>query len=193
MKITKNPSSLFDIKFVAGSEVIKTSTHLRVLRDLSIEETTARLEDFDNLLVPGGAPWVLLPLIENMSSEFVLVKAFANQSQHNRQQPQIIFSVCTGELFLGAAGVFANMTATTHHLFRDLLRDTCQKSGVGETRIIESRYVDGGTTDAGVRVISAGGVSSGLDSACYLVSTKLSEEKACFVADVAEYDGRRAK
>lgn len=63
-------------------------------------------------------------------------------------------SVCTGSLLLGAAGFLKGKKATTHHSAYDLLAEYCK---VEKQRIIE----DNG-------VITAGGVSSGIDLGLYI-------------------------
>ncbi len=65
-------------------------------------------------------------------------------------------SVCTGALLLGAAGFLKGQRATTHHTAYADLAPFC--AAVGQERIV----------DAG-RVITAGGVTAGIDLGLYLV------------------------
>lgn len=181
----------FSVQFIAQSEIITTSTDLRVLRDSSIEQATAEACTFDILLVPGGPPEVIAPLWQTETPELIFVRHFAALPQIVNTQPRILFSVCTGALLLGKAGVFAGVTATTHHMFLDQLREACSQSGTLATQVVEARYIDAGITKAGVRVISSGGVSSGLDAACHLISTEWSNEKALFATKLAECNWRK--
>ena len=68
----------------------------------------------------------------------------------------IVGSVCTGAMLLAATGITAGRRMTTHHLAIDDLR----ASGA---EVVESRFVDDGD------IVSAGGVTSGLDLALHLV------------------------
>jgi transcriptional regulator GlxA family with amidase domain len=45
----------------------------------------------------------------------------------------------------------------------------------------------------GVQLLTAGGVSSGLDATCYLVSELTTPDMAAFITRVMEYDWREAK
>ena len=67
-------------------------------------------------------------------------------------------SVCTGALILGAAGILRGLKATTHWLSLDMLRD------LGAEPTLE-RVVEEG------KVITAAGVSSGIDMALRLAAS----------------------
>jgi transcriptional regulator GlxA family with amidase domain len=188
---TGHGSPVFDFDFIAQSEVIRTSTQLRVLRDISLEEATTKLKSYDILLVPGGAPDVITPLWKSESPELQIVRDFGSIGQLPGKQPKILFSVCTGSLLLGRAGLLTDMAATSHHMFLDDLREACKLSGASGTRVVNERYVDSGARKMGMRIVTAGGVSSGLDAACHLVSTEFSHERALLVAKLAEYEWRR--
>ena len=84
-------------------------------------------------------------------------------------------SVCTGSLLLAAAGVLDGVDATTHWLSRDELR----KLGA---RPVEERVVERG------KVITAAGVSAGIDMALTLVARIASEEVAQAIQLGIEYD-----
>ncbi|OJJ50289.1 hypothetical protein ASPZODRAFT_139600 [Penicilliopsis zonata CBS 506.65] len=185
-----NPDLAFDVKLVAASEVVHSRRNHRYIRDYSFEEATSRLDEFRILVVPGGSPSILLPLLRAASPELEFVKRFLNHP-NSTSPARTIFSVCTGALFLAAAGALADMTATTHHTCFDMLREMGEDPACGKINVVKARYVDGGRCKTGVRVLTAGGVSSGLDAACYLVSTEVSQEAADRIAAVVEYDWRR--
>jgi transcriptional regulator GlxA family with amidase domain len=84
-------------------------------------------------------------------------------------------SVCTGALLLGAAGVLDGLEATTHWLERETLRD------FGATPVPD-RVVHQG------KVVTAAGVSSGIDMALELMERILGPEAAQTVQLVIEYD-----
>ena len=88
---------------------------------------------------------------------------------------QYMTSVCTGSVLLAAAGLLAGRTATTHWAARDLLADF----GVG---VVPERVVDTG------RVITAAGVSAGIDMALQLARRTHGDDIARAIQLGIEYD-----
>ena len=84
-------------------------------------------------------------------------------------------SVCTGALILGAAGILRGLRATTHWLSLDMLRD------LGAEPTLE-RVVEEG------KVITAAGVSSGIDMALRLAASIAGDEVAQGIQLAIEYD-----
>jgi transcriptional regulator GlxA family with amidase domain len=89
-----------------------------------------------------------------------------------------IASVCTGAMLLERAGLLEDIPAVTHHTAQSDLADT----GV---EIVDQRVVDTGD------VITAGGISSGLDLGLHLVDREFGEHIADNVAETLEYDWNR--
>jgi transcriptional regulator GlxA family with amidase domain len=84
-------------------------------------------------------------------------------------------SVCTGSLLLAAAGLLDGAPATTHWLARDVLAELGAKP-------VADRIVQHG------KIITAGGVSSGIDMALELVTKINGKEVAQAVQLGIEYD-----
>jgi putative intracellular protease/amidase len=84
-------------------------------------------------------------------------------------------SVCTGSLLLAAAGLLDGVPATTHWLARDLLGELGAKP-------VPDRVVQHG------RIVTAAGVSSGIDMALRLVQLINGDEVAQAVQLGIEYD-----
>jgi putative intracellular protease/amidase len=84
-------------------------------------------------------------------------------------------SVCTGSLLLAAAGLLHDAPATTHWLMRDTL------ASLG-ARPVRDRVVEHG------KIITAAGVSSGIDMALRLVQLTHGDEVAQAVQLGIEYD-----
>jgi putative intracellular protease/amidase len=84
-------------------------------------------------------------------------------------------SVCTGALLLAAAGLLDGAPATTHWLARDLLAELGAKP-------VPERVVRHG------KIVTAAGVSSGIDMALWLVREINGEEVAQAVQLGIEYD-----
>jgi transcriptional regulator GlxA family with amidase domain len=86
-------------------------------------------------------------------------------------------SVCTGSLILGAAGLLDGLTATTHWSAMETLRG-CGAVPTGQ-RVVE--HLD-------QRIITAAGVSSGIDMALRLVEILVDETAAKACQLMIEYD-----
>ncbi|HET9121467.1 MAG TPA: DJ-1/PfpI family protein [Solirubrobacterales bacterium] len=84
-------------------------------------------------------------------------------------------SVCTGSLLLAAAGLLDGVPATTHWLARDLLAEL-------GADVVSDRVVRDG------KIVTAAGVSSGIDMALALVQTINGDEVAQAVQLGIEYD-----
>ena len=86
-------------------------------------------------------------------------------------------SVCTGSLLLAAAGLLEGLEATTHWLAMDLLAEY-------GARPVERRVVE--HPDA--RIITAAGVSAGIDMALTLAARIAGDELAQAIQLGIEYD-----
>ncbi|WP_255198045.1 DJ-1/PfpI family protein [Halorarius litoreus] len=87
----------------------------------------------------------------------------------------VLASVCTGGMLLAEAGVLADVPAVTHHSALDDLR-------AAGADVRDARVVDAG------HVLTAGGVTAGLDLAFHLVAREFDDEIAERVAREMEYD-----
>ena len=87
-------------------------------------------------------------------------------------------SVCTGALVYADAGLLDNRPATTYWAALDLLASL----GTGIDVQPQARFVDDG------EVITAAGVSAGIDMALHLVSRLHSVERAREVRKGIQYD-----
>jgi transcriptional regulator GlxA family with amidase domain len=86
-------------------------------------------------------------------------------------------SVCTGALLLAAAGLLDGLTATTHWSAADLLNEL-------GARYVPERVVE----HLPQRIISAAGISSGIDMALRLVELLVDREAAQAAQLLIEYD-----
>lgn len=86
-----------------------------------------------------------------------------------------VASVCTGAMLLGAAGLLAGRPATTNRLALDQLRAT-------GAEVIDARVVDDGD------IVTAAGVTAGLDLALWLVERELGAQFAGQLAQGVEYE-----
>ena len=84
-------------------------------------------------------------------------------------------SVCTGSLVLGAAGLLQGRRATGHWLYLEKLRDYGAEP-------VRERWVEDG------KLLTAAGVSAGIDMALHLVGREAGPEAAQAVQLGIEYD-----
>jgi transcriptional regulator GlxA family with amidase domain len=149
-------------RFVAGSlEPVTSDRGVRLLPD----ETFATCPQLDVLVVPGGPGQT--PAMANEE----LIGFIARQSAGARWTA----SVCTGTLLLAGAGVLRGRPATTHWLARNELRR------LGAVPQSDRIVWDG-------RVVTAAGVSAGIDLALALVAVLRGAEEAQRIQLSIEYD-----
>ena len=132
---------------------------------LTADATFEQLTDPDIVVVPGG-PGRVLPVGDARTLDWI-------RSAHERARWTT--SVCTGALLLGAAGVLVGRKATTHWMYRDDL------AGYGAEVRTERVVVDGD-------VVTAAGVSSGIDMAIRLVAEAVDPVEAQMLQLAIEYD-----
>ena len=89
---------------------------------------------------------------------------------------QYVTSVCTGSFLLHKAGFLKGKRAATYFRSREQLEK------MGDVTVVEDRWVHDGD------VITAGGVSSGIDMALYLLGVLKTPEFARKVQQHIEYD-----
>ncbi|MFB6160805.1 MAG: DJ-1/PfpI family protein [Haloferacaceae archaeon] len=88
-----------------------------------------------------------------------------------------VAAVCTGTMLLAAAGILDGRPASTHAGALDDLRAT-------DAEVVERRVVDDGD------VVTAGGVTSGIDLALHLVERAAGADVAERVTTAMEYERR---
>lgn len=135
---------------------------------------------------------------EQSRPEMQLVRRFAALPPADTGKERTILSVCTGAFVLGAAGLLAGLRVTTHHMALEELGRLCERVGAPVKEVVGgdgTRFVDSGVVDlkqgGRLRVITAGGVSSGLDAALHLLEVLKGSEVAGWAARVVEYERRQ--
>jgi len=181
---TTPPQKVFTHTSTAGTEFITTGQGLTVKRNISIPEAYASLADYDILIIPGGAsPGVL----EGKTEPLDLIRAFVALPKKTDGTVRTLLSVCTGSLFLGEAGVLEGLTATTHAAYYDKLREVTG----GKTKVLEERFVVNKVNEEkGLRIVTSGGVSCGLDSCLWLIEHVAGGESKARAAFTIQYAWR---
>jgi transcriptional regulator GlxA family with amidase domain len=131
------------------------------------------LGDPDLVLVPGGG-WHDRSGVGAYAEarRGAITKAIADRHAAGRR----VGSVCTGAMLLAEAGILRGRPAITHHSAIEDLRTFGADVRVGE------RVVDDGD------IITAAGVTSGIDLALYLIERELGTEAAEAGAREIEWD-----
>jgi len=154
-----------EVRLIAERDApVRCRKGMRVLPDV----TTAGCGPLDVLLIPGG-----MGTRREVKNE-ALLAWIAKTAAHC----QWITSVCTGALLLAAAGPAKGKRVTTHWGFIDQLRARGEAAEVLE----HVRYVRHGN------VVTAAGVSAGIDMALWLVGQMHDPATARAVQHAMEYE-----
>ena len=135
---------------------------------LDVEHAFADVPAPDVVLVPGG---VITRRLARDGAPIV------DWLRHAHRETRYTTSVCTGALLLGAAGILDGRQATTHWLALEYLRT------YGAEPVPERVVADG-------KVVTAAGVSSGIDLALTLAGELAGVETAQAIQLGIEYDPR---
>lgn len=123
----------------------------------------------DILIVPGGYGAEQIEIHNELLIQWIREQA---------SKVKILASVCTGAFLLAKAGLLDGRKATTHWMDIDSLQE--QYPQISLQRGV--KYVDGGS------LITAAGISAGLDMSFHLVERLLGEAVARATAKRMEYD-----
>jgi transcriptional regulator GlxA family with amidase domain len=147
---------------VAESSPVRSAKGLRVLPDHSFDDAPP----LDVIVVPGG-----LATREQVDNERLI-----GFLQERCPQADWVTSVCTGAILLEAAGQLDGRKATTHWAALDELAPLCARA-VGDRRIVEQG-----------KVVTAAGVSAGIDMALWLAARLAGDDVARAIQLGIEYD-----
>jgi transcriptional regulator GlxA family with amidase domain len=158
-RMSEKPISVRTV--AASAEAVRCSHDLKVVPDATWDD----VGKLDLLVLPGGDT---RPLQGDES--------FLERMRNLAGGGTLMTSVCTGALVYGKAGLLDGRRATTHWGALDRLADL----GVDVDR--DARFVDTGN------VVTAAGVSAGIDMALHLVARLESVERAQEVRRYIQYD-----
>ncbi len=146
----------------SGFDPVRMRGGLRVVPDHSF----ASAPPADAIIVPGGP---------GARDEAIAGPAAAWLAE--RRETPVIASVCTGSFVLAQAGLLDGKSATTHHSRLDQLRERYPT-----VRVMRGlRIVDNGN------ILTAGGVTAGIDLGLHLVGRYFGKNLQNRIADVMEY------
>jgi transcriptional regulator GlxA family with amidase domain len=167
------------LDFTGPAEVFYAADHGRAFRVYTVARTLEpvrtqgsvlvkpefTLEDCpkpDVLVVPGGS----MTAVQRDPAVLAWVKQVATEAE-------VVLSVCTGAFLLAEVGLLDGSKATTHHASIAALKKAAPSATVVENR----RFVDNG------RIVTAGGVSAGIDGALHVVDRLVGREAARWTAE----------
>jgi len=160
-------SGAFDASYVTA-EVVDTVTGSRGT-DIVVDSV---IDDPDLLVVPGGG-WNDGGGVREAVADGAVPQAIADHSDGGG----LVASVCTGAILLAEAGLLDGRPATTHHTATEDLREF--------TEVRDARVVDTGG------VVTAGGITAGIDLSLWLVERFGDRNLAEAVARELEHDRSR--
>jgi transcriptional regulator GlxA family with amidase domain len=147
-----------------STEPVVCAKGLRVLPDRTVEDAG----ELDVVLVPGGQG----------TRELIGDAATHDWLRGLAEGGTLVTSVCTGSLMLAGAGLLRNRPATTWWGALDRLAELDDTIEVRP----DDRFVDSG------EIVTAAGVSAGIDMALHLVARLDSVERAREVRRYIQYD-----
>ena len=149
------------MSFVAETlDPVRAYNGMRVLPDVTLETC----KQLDILVIPGGQG-------RRQAMKNPAILSFIKQ-----QEPLALYitSVCTGSFLLAEAGLLTGKKATTYHAYYGDL-------AAYSIEVVQEKVVPQG------RIVTAGGVSSGIELGFYLVRELFGADAAQKVADKIEY------
>ena len=142
---------LFNVIVISQNNVIKARNGLTVLADYNLTNHPK----IDVLVITGGYGAEQIEIHNTVLLEWI-------KQQSN--QVSILLSICTGVFLLAKIGLLDNLKATTHWMDVAQIQKDYPKIEV----VTNQRYVDNG------KIITSGGISSGIHASLYTVA-KLSK------------------
>lgn len=156
--------SLLNVYTVAREKAPVTARNgLSVNPDYSINEVPQP----DILIVPGGSG--TRPILQQQD-----ILTWIKQASQSAEK---VLSVCTGALLLAKVGLLDGLKSTTHHSAFELLAEIASNSEI----IRDVRFVDNG------KVITAAGISAGIDMSLYVIEMLYGKETALHTTEYMEY------
>jgi transcriptional regulator GlxA family with amidase domain len=152
------------VAIAEGTDPVRCNKGLQIIPDCDF----ASAPPIDVVLVPGGQG------TRREVDNPVLIDWLRKTGESCRW----VTSVCTGSLLLSAAGFTAGRTITTHWAFVETLRERAPDTTV----LSNARYTCDGN------LVTAAGVSAGIDMALWLVGQIWTRDHARTVQRYIEYD-----
>lgn len=190
MKINRIGMLLFDdvelLDFAGPLEVFGAAKYLAPDHNITIETVAPALDvsvsksllqvtadavlddqSYDLFLIPGGMG----------TRSIVNDEQLLESINRTITQSGMVASICTGALVLAQLGYLKNKEVCSHHLSYDILQQLEPTATINKA----GRYADHGT------IVTAAGVSAGIDMSFHLLRTHFSPDFAAEVRQYIEY------
>lgn len=162
----KDDEKLFEVITIAEtSDVISARNGLKIVPDA----TFLKHPELDILIVPGGYGADHIEINNPVVLNWI-------KAQHKKVQ--LTASICTGAFLLAECNLLDGKKATTHWMDLNILAKAYPKITV----VKGVKFVDEGN------ILTAGGISAGINLSFYIVKSLFGEEIAKFTAKRMEYD-----
>jgi transcriptional regulator GlxA family with amidase domain len=156
---------IFSVYTIAeNKDVISARNGLKVIPDYSLNNCPSP----DILIIPGGSGRKI-----QMTNQFLL-----NWIKSKYNGFEFLLSVCTGSLIVGKTGLLDGLEATTHHNSYQEFENTFPSIKL----IKNAKYIDNG------KIITAAGVSSGINMSLYVIGRLFGEELKAKTASHIEFN-----
>ncbi|KAG9193343.1 hypothetical protein G6011_03378 [Alternaria panax] len=190
------PAPFLVTSFAHTNPVTSASSAMVYIPNTTFAEISTHIEEYDILVIPGAHDETIKRFISSKEGKELgeLIRKFVTLKPREETGKRFLQSVCTGGLILAASGVLAGRTVTTHHMSLDLQKQFADEAAGGDSKVtvVRQRWSDAGTTEAGVRIVTAGGVSSGIDTSLWIVEQCYGQKAAEMVSEISEFDMRSA-
>lgn len=161
---TEYGQTIFNVYTIAEmKETISARNGLKVTPDYSLNDCPPP----DILVIPGGRGRKI-----EMNNSVLL-----NWTKQKFDSLEFLLSVCTGAFIVGKTGLLDGHEATTHHFSYEEFEKTFPQINL----VKNTKYVDNG------KIITAAGVSSGINMSLYVVSKLFGDELKQKTADHIEF------
>lgn len=153
----------FEVYTVAETRApVLSQGFMTIMPEYSIDDAPAP----DIVVLPGGG-------VQHPSASPRMMRWIGGVAA----RAEIVLSVCTGAMVLAQAGLLDGLEATTWHGAIERLRRAAPRTRVHDDR----RFVDNG------RIVTAAGVSAGIDAALHVVARLHGDQAARATARYMEY------
>lgn len=156
---------LFNVFTIANKkEMIAARNGLKIFSDYSIDSSPLP----DILIIPGGNGRKIE--MNNKHLQNWIIEKFENL--------EYLLSVCTGSFIIANTGLLDGLKATTHHSAFDEFKKSFPEIDL----VKDKKFVDNG------KIVTAAGVSSGINMSLHIINKLFGEELRLKTADYIEFD-----
>lgn len=176
----------FTPTITAVESTVTSIANCTITTHIPLKEAYANLADYDVLVIPGGSVADAGGTLEKKCEPIALIRAFAELPKKEDGSVRTLLGVCSGSMMIGEAGVLDGKSATTHFMYYKEFETLC--AAKGKTAVLDERFVVNKVDEKnGLRIVTSGGVSCGLDATLWLVKEVAGQESFETVKKIVQY------